>query len=182
MMKNQTLIPTDSGKPPIYYLICGRSESVGNYRCRGLVLLAACFSLLASAADWPQFRGPGGQGHADASGLPTEWDATKNVAWRTEIPGAGWASPIVWRDRIYLTTAVSSPSGNLSLRALCLDARDGKIIWNNEVFSATPVNGHKKNSHASPTPLTDGERLYVHFGPYGTGALDLPRLSWHGQQ
>ena len=142
-------------------------------------VLLACSSLLAPAADWPQFRGPDGQGHADVTGLPTEWSATKNVAWKKEIPGAGWASPILFGDRLYLTTAVPLANGNQSLRALCLDTRDAKILWNVEVFSATPVNGHKKNSHASPTPLTDGERLYVHFGPYGTGALDLNgRILW----
>ena len=135
--------------------------------------LAASFALAASAADWPQFRGPDGQGHADVSGLPTEWNATNNIAWRTGIPGAGWSSPIILRDRVYLTTAVPAANGNQSLRTLCLNARDGKIIWNVEVFSVPTINGHKKNGHASPTPLTDGAQLYVHFGPYGTGALDL---------
>jgi outer membrane protein assembly factor BamB len=143
------------------------------------IVALACFSVLAHAADWPQFRGPGGQGHADVTGLPTEWSSTKNVAWKKEIPGAGWSSPVLFRDRLYLTTAVPAANGNLSLRALCLDARDGKMLWSMEVFSATPANAHKKNSHASPTPLTDGERLYVHFGPYGTGALDLSgRIIW----
>jgi outer membrane protein assembly factor BamB len=143
------------------------------------IVALACFSVLAHAADWPQFRGPDGQGHADVTGLPTEWSSTKNVAWKKEIPGAGWSSPILFRDRLYLTTAVPAANGNLSLRALCLDARDGKMLWSMEVFSASPVNAHKKNSHASPTPLTDGERLYVHFGPYGTGALDLSgRIIW----
>ena len=135
--------------------------------------LAAGFALAASAADWPQFRGPDGQGHADVSGLPTEWSPTKNVAWKQAIPGAGWSSPIVLGDRVYLTTAVPAANGNQSLRTLCLNARDGKIIWNVEVFSVPTINGHKKNGHASPTPLTDGAQLYVHFGPYGTGALDL---------
>jgi outer membrane protein assembly factor BamB len=144
-----------------------------------LTTLAACSSLVAHAADWPQFRGPDGQGHADVTRLPTEWSSTKNVAWKKEIPGAGWSSPILFRERLYLTTAVPGANGNLSLRALCLDARDGKMLWSTEVLSATPASAHKKNSHASPTPLTDGERLYVHFGPYGTGALDLNgRIIW----
>ncbi len=179
MMKNQLTTPADSGNPLISCSICGRSESAGSSLRRGLGLLVVFFTLLAPAADWPQFRGPDGQGHANVTGLPTEWSATKNVAWKKEIPGAGWASPILFREKIYLTTAAPSPNGNQSLRVLCLDARDGKMLWNVEVFSATPVNGHKKNSHASPTPLTDGERLYVHFGPYGTGALDLQgRILW----
>jgi len=183
MMKNQLTTPADSGNPLISCSICGRSESAGSQLWRGLALLVVFFTLLAPAADWPQFRGPDGQGHANVTGLPTEWSAKKNVAWKKEIPGAGWASPILFREKIYLTTAAPAPNGNQSLRALCLDARDGKMLWNVEVFSATPVNGHKKNSHASPTPLTDGERLYVHFGPYGTGALDLQgRILWRNTE
>jgi len=135
------------------------------------VLLAAC---ALPAADWPQFRGPDGQGHSTARGLPTEWSTTKNVAWVREIPGGGWSSPVLQNERVYLTTAVQpGGSGAVSLRAIGLDARDGKIIWSTEAFSVTPVSGHKKNSHASPTPVIEGERLYVHFGQYGTAALDL---------
>lgn len=140
---------------------------------RGGICLAALLASHAGAADWPQFRGPDGQGHAVGIRLPTRWNETENVAWKAEIPGAGWSSPIVHQGRIYLTTAVPMPNGNQSLRALALDARTGKLLWSTEVVSVTPVNGHKKNSHASPTPLTDGTRLFVHFGPYGTAALDL---------
>jgi outer membrane protein assembly factor BamB len=150
-------------------------ESFVNFSA--LALLISCG--LSTAADWPQFRGPDGQGRAEVSNLPTRWTDTENVAWKKPIPGAGWASPIIYRDRIYLTTAVPVATGNQSLRALCLDARDGKIRWNTEVFSAPSVAGHRKNGDASPTPLTDGERLYVHFGPSGTGALDLNgRIIW----
>lgn len=145
----------------------------------GALIIGACVLSTSLAADWPQFRGPGGQGHAEAKDLPTTWSDTENVAWKQAIPGAGWASPIVHRGRIYLTTAVPAANGNQSLRTLCLDAKEGKVLWNTEVFSATPVGGHKKNSHASPTPLTDGQRLYVHFGPYGTAALDLQgKIIW----
>jgi outer membrane protein assembly factor BamB len=131
-------------------------------------------------ADWPQFRGPGGKATYEGPELPTEWGPDKNVVWKQTVPGKGWSSPIVWKGRIYLTTAVPTTAqkavGDQSLRALCLDAKDGKILWNTEVFKQageTAPRVHNKNSHASPTPVTDGERLYVHFGHQGTAALDL---------
>jgi outer membrane protein assembly factor BamB len=140
-----------------------------------LLLLLAGTSLRAE--DWPEFRGPTGQGIARADHLPTEWSATKNVAWKQEIPGLGWSSPVIVAGKVYLTTAVpAAGSKDLSLRALCLDAKDGKILRNEEVFRAlggkTPAI-HSKNSHASPTPIVAGDRLYVHFGHEGTACLDL---------
>jgi outer membrane protein assembly factor BamB len=139
-----------------------------------VVLLATTFPL--SADDWPQFRGPTGDGLYTGPKLPTEWGPDKNVAWKTPIPGKGWSSPIVSKGRVYLTTAVPTADGDQSLRAICLNGESGKIEWNTEVFlqkKATAPNIHSKNSHASPTPTTDGERLYVHFGHMGTAALDL---------
>jgi outer membrane protein assembly factor BamB len=137
-------------------------------------VLVVLVSLVAQGADWPQFRGPDGQGHATVRQLPTEWNTTRNVAWVQKIPGTGWSSPVIQGERIYLTTAISEGgSGDLSLRALCLDTHSGRTIWSTEIFQTTPVRAHQKNSHASPTPLVDGNRLYVHFGQYGTAALDL---------
>src|SRR5438105_15139043 len=130
----------------------------------------------ALATDWPQFRGPTGDGHYTGPKLPTEWGTDKNVAWKTAIPGKGWSSPIVWKGMIYLTTAVPQSNGDHSLRAICISADSGKIQWNKEVFLEVKGKApgvHNKNSHASPTPTTDGERLYVHFGHMGTAALDL---------
>jgi outer membrane protein assembly factor BamB len=135
-----------------------------------LLLLSA-----ARADDWPEFRGPTGQGRARGS-LPTEWGPEKNVAWKQEIPGEGWSSPVVCDGHIYLTAAVPDTAG-YSLRALCLDAKDGKVIWDNEVLHEGPRSPkpQPKNSHASPTPIVDGKakRLYVHFGHEGTACLDL---------
>ena len=129
------------------------------------------------AEDWPEFRGPTGQGTSSARHLPVEWSNTKNVAWKQVIPGQGWSSPVVRAGRIYLTTAVQNEGGSgLSLRALALDAVSGRIVWNAEVFGPdmTKSTGiHRKNGHASPTPLLEGERLYVHFGNQGTACLDL---------
>lgn len=142
-------------------------------------VLALCFVLAVVrpvvAADWVQFRGAAGDGHADAAKLPTEWDKTKNVAWRSELPGNGWSSPVAAGGKIYLTTAVPGEGkGDYSLRALCLDAKTGKTLWDVEVFKqdgATAPKIHAKNSHASPTPILDGEFLYVHFGHMGSACL-----------
>ncbi len=139
-----------------------------------LTFAAALCVHLATAQDCPEFRGPTGQGHFTAKNLPTEWSATKNVAWRTPLPGAGWSSPVLVNGRLYLTAAVSaSAPGSQSLRTLCLNATTGQILWNTEVFAAPISKGHSKNSQASPTPLAHDGRLYVHFGHQGTACLDL---------
>jgi outer membrane protein assembly factor BamB len=149
-------------------------------RCMFVAL--ACLGCLvgspARAENWPEFRGPTGQGLATKA-LPTEWNATKNVVWKQPLPGLGWSSPIVWEGKVYLTASVpvaGSDNGDQSLTALCLDAKTGKLLWEKEVFRQDGKKApriHEKNSHASPTPLTDGQRLYVHFGHQGTAALDL---------
>ena len=145
------------------------------------ILLAALLLGHATvrAEDWPEFRGPTGQGHYSGKSLPIEWSTTKNVAWKQPIPGLGWSSPVVLAGRIYLTTAVPgelAKGKDQSLCALCLDAKTGKILWQQEVFKQDGQKApgvHNKNSHASPSPLTDGNRLYVHFGHQGTACLDL---------
>lgn len=141
------------------------------------VSLTLTLALTLSARDWPQFRGPTAQGHADAATPPTEWSQSQNVAWRTEIPGLGWSSPVVAGGRVYLTTATPGTVGRQvaqSLRAVCLDAATGKIVWDVEVFAqeATAPNIQSKNSHASPTPVVEGDKLYVHFGHMGTACLN----------
>lgn len=143
-----------------------------------LVLAFVVSSPSVQAENWPQFRGPDGQGHSASKTLPTEWNNTKNVAWKQEIPGEGWSSPVVWEDQIFLTAAVPSEEVDkqYSLRTLCLAADTGKILWNVEVFQQTPEDTqriHRKNSHASPTPVTDGKHLWVHFGAQGTACLTL---------
>ncbi len=144
-----------------------------------LIVVLSLSGAGVAAADWPQFRGPTGQGLFTGAQLPLQWSGKQNVVWKQPLPGRGWSSPIVQAGRIYLTTAV--PGHNVagkdqSLRALCLDADTGKIIWDREVFSQLGAKApriHTKNSHASPSPLTDGQRLFVHFGHQGTACLDL---------
>lgn len=133
------------------------------------------------AEDWFQFRGPEGQGHSSATALPIHWSKTENVRWKTPIPGKGWSSPIAFGNRIFLTTAV--PEGNNhSLHALGLDARTGKILWDTVVYDKLRAGAeriHGKNSHASPTPVTDGEHVFVHFGTHGTACLTMEgKIVW----
>jgi outer membrane protein assembly factor BamB len=143
------------------------------HRLAVVVLLTSISA--ARAEDWPEFRGPTGQGHATGR-LPTEWGPDTGVAWKQEVPGEGWSSPVVCRGRLYLTAAVPG-GGGYSLRALCLDAEDGKTLWSTEALHEGPRSPRpqSKNSHASPTPIVDAraKRLYVHFGHEGTACLDL---------
>ena len=144
---------------------------------RFLVLFCFVIAGPLHAEDWREFRGPTGQGHYDGKNLPIEWSTTKNVVWKTPVPGHGWSSPIVLAGRVYVTTALPVQGANdVSLSALCLDAGTGKVVWQKEVFlqdGAKAPEIHSKNSHASPTPITDGKLIFVHFGHQGTACLDL---------
>ncbi|QDU01077.1 outer membrane biogenesis protein BamB [Gimesia chilikensis] len=134
---------------------------------------------LLSAEDWFEFRGPTGQGHSSQTSLPTAWSPTEHVLWNTKIPGVGWSSPIIVGEKVFVTTAVPEGDGPMpeqSLRVICLDLESGKILWDKEIFQETKETVqriHKKNSHASPTPNSDGKVLYVHFGTHGTACLTL---------
>ena len=126
-------------------------------------------SALILAQDWPEFRGPTGQGHSDEHGLPVTWSETKNVRWKIPIPGRGWSSPAIQGDRIWLTTATEEGK---SLRAIAIDRNTGAIRQNIEVFrlkSAGQINS--KNNQASPTPVIEADRVYLHFGANGTACL-----------
>ena len=173
----------------------------------GAVCLWATTAEPESPVNWPQFRGTDGSGIAETSILPTRWSATDNVAWTVEIPGRGWSSPIVWGDRVYVTTAVNagrfkaastgiygndyaaeltkqglsddevmkrvvardielaSESEEVSYEVLAIDASTGKVVWQREAHRGKPSGGrHRKNTYASETPATDGERVYASFG------------------
>lgn len=138
----------------------------------GVLLLFAC-PAMASAdqiPEWPGYRGPTGDGHAVAANLPLDLNAPANLAWKTPIPGVGWSTPVVLGGQIWMTTA--TPDGT-SLRAVCVNRRSGAIERDIEVFHVEkPIEIHKKNSHASPTPVIESGRLYVHFGTNGTAAID----------
>jgi outer membrane protein assembly factor BamB len=119
---------------------------------------------------WPEFRGPGGQGHSTERGLPIEWSESRNVVWRTPVAGLGWSSPVVAAGRVWLTTATEGRG--ISLRALAFDVETGREVVNVEVFEIRrPRDINPKNSWASPTPIVEHDRVYVHFGADGTAAL-----------
>lgn len=144
---------------------------------------ALLISLTASLAqDWTEFRGSDKQGHSAATGLPVEWNPNlnRNIVWKAPLAGVGWSSPVIIGDRIYLTSAVpvggdEKPVIDRSLRTLCVSANDGRTLWDKEIFAqtaATAPNIHRKNSHASPTPVYENGRLYVHFGHQGSACLN----------
>ena len=153
------------------------------------MLLATLIGGAAQAEDWPQFRGPTGQGHSVEIGLPTEWSESRNVVWKSRVAGLGWSSPVVAKGRVWVTAAIDD--GGVSLRALAFDVDTGEEVVNREVFRVADMAvRNPKNSHASPTPIVDGDSVFVHFGADGTGALStngdilwktrLPYLSQHG--
>ncbi len=128
-------------------------------------------SIPALAEDWPQFRGPGGQGHSAEKGLAAEWGPGKHVKWKAAIPGTGWSSPSIAGDRIWLTTATDKGA---SLRLLAVETATGRIALDKEVFRVADKGPgiHGKNSFASPTAIVAGDRIYVHYGFYGTACLN----------
>jgi len=167
-----------------------------------LITLVLCIGLssVAHSQNWPSFRGQNGSGVSDGNTLPTSWDAEKsiNVLWKTPIPGLGHSSPIVWGDRIFVTTAVSSaPNSQFvhgptdtpasaddnskhSFRVYGLDKNTGRIIWEKAIHEGVPrVKRHVKASHANPTPVTDGKKLVVSFGSEGLYCFDFEgKLLW----
>ena len=150
---------------------------------RSLLAFAVCLviSAAARADDWPQFRGPGGQGHVLGHCFPLTWSEKENIAWKVPIPGLGWSSPVVQGSQIWLTTA--DDEGH-SLRAICLDRSNGKVVHNVEVFHKDdPGPIHSKNSHASPTPVINGDRVFVHFGAHGTACLTTAgKIDWRNNE
>jgi outer membrane protein assembly factor BamB len=128
-------------------------------------------TLSLGAEDWPQFRGPGGEGHSTERNLPTQWSESKNILWKTPVSGRGWSSPVIVGDRVWLTTSMDV-KGDASLRLMAFDVATGKQLVNVEVLSIRDAYlKNDKNSHASPTPIVEGDRVYVHFGADGTAAL-----------
>jgi outer membrane protein assembly factor BamB len=165
-------------------------------RLTPVLLLLAAAATRVGAEDWPQFRGPTGQGHAVERGLPLEWSEGRNILWKVPVAGLGWSSPVVSAGKVWLTSVVEMKDArrdrvSASLRALAFDVETGRELVNVEVFQikdAGVVN--PKNSRASPTPIVDGDKVFVHFGADGTAALStsgqilcttrLPYESQHG--
>jgi outer membrane protein assembly factor BamB len=162
-------------------------------------LLSTALALVAAGAsgfsdNWPAFRGADAMSQAaDDPRLPETWSTTDNVAWKTPIPGLAWSSPVVWGNRVFVTTVVSEgtveepqkglyfggnrpepPADLHHFKVMALDTETGKVVWDKTVLSAKPqFPKHLKNTYASETPVTDGERIYAYFGNVGVYALDF---------
>ena len=157
------------------------------------LLLACCaWQGHAEEGNWPAFRGPAARGVALGKGLPDRWSATENVAWKTDIAGRGWSSPVVWGNKIFLTTCESTgeieeakkglyfggdrtePSEAIHRwKVLCLDLESGSIRWEKTLHEGKPSQPiHVKGSYAAETPVVDGDRLWCLFGNVGLFCLD----------
>ena len=170
-----------------------------------LILSNLVVSANAGPASWPQWRGPSGQGVSEEKNLPDEWSSTKNIKWKAAIPGRGHSSPIVWGNRIFVTTAIEGdvvPGAKAAkhmigdkefvhpdsigadrkhlFKVICLDRATGKVLWEQTAFEGTPYdNRHRKSSYAASTPATDGSGVYAFFGSEGLYAYDMKgKLMW----
>jgi outer membrane protein assembly factor BamB len=163
---------------------------VANAAFAALILSA---TIEAHAQEWPSFRGPGASGVADGQNLPSDWDvkAGRNIRWKADVPGVGHSSPIVWGERVFVTTAVPAEAPTLVLgdkggidlasdkppiswRLLCFDAKDGKPLWEREAFAGEPrAARHVKSSQANPTPVTDGKTVVALFASGTLAAYDV---------
>jgi outer membrane protein assembly factor BamB len=142
-----------------------------------LIVTSSAAPTAPTTPSWPEFRGAAAQGHSDATNLPLTWSPTSHIAWISPVAGIGWSSPVVAGTRIFLTSAVSlsgkeEPTADRSLHVISIDATNGKHVWDVELFQVKAPKAHRKNSHASPTPIFENGRLYVHFGHLGTACLD----------
>jgi len=156
---------------------------VKRYWTASVMAIVLCASSVGRSQNWPQFRGPGSLGVSGEKGLPIRWSSSDNVSWKTPLPGPGHSSPIVWGDRIFLTAfqptitsrllSYISSSRDGKLLALCLDRKDGKILWERSVPANAIEQVHSTNSPATPTPVTDGRYVYFYFGSYGLLCYDF---------
>jgi len=152
---------------------------------RFCLTLVVCLSSIVSVRagdDWPQFRGPTGDGHSPAKNLPTRWSETENIVWKTPIHDKGWSSPVIRGDQIWMTTALATGK---EFFAVCVDRKSGKIVHDIKVFTEEkPAFCHEYNSYASPTPIIENDRVYVHFGAHGTACLDTTsgKILWEQRE
>jgi outer membrane protein assembly factor BamB len=150
-------------------------------RCTLLLAAMLAAPAVLAADNWPAFRGPKGDGHTDATGLPVTWSEKENVRWKTPIHGKAWSSPVVWGNQVWVTTA--TPDGK-ELSALAVDLATGKVLLDRKVFEiAKPAFCIATNSYASSTPCIEAGRIYVHYGSAGTACLDTAtgKVVWSRQ-
>lgn len=160
---------------------------------QGTLLVGLFFASASAAENWPQFRGPGARGVAENPALPIRWSTNENVEWKINVPGRGWSCPVIWGDKVFLTTVTSTgemeapkkglyfggerkeaPRTEHEWLVLCYSLKTGAELWRAKAHSAIPANQlHIKNTYASETPVTDGERIYAYFGNVGLFCYDL---------
>lgn len=148
---------------------------------RLFILSALALGRVQAGENWPQFLGTASN-HTEIKDLPLTWSETQNVKWKTVLPGEGWSSPVVAGGQVWMTTATEEGQ---SLRALCCDLTTGKLVMDIEVFrNAVVPPKHKRNSYASPSPIIEGDRVYVHFGAMGTACLSTKdgRKLWENRE
>jgi outer membrane protein assembly factor BamB len=133
------------------------------------LLLIASLRISAADPNWPRWRGPDGDGQSAETNLPTKWDASA-IVWKTKLKGIGQSSPIIWGDRIFLTSALESGKTRL---VICLDRKDGKVLWEKEAWTGSPEATHAQNGWATATCATDGERVVAFFGKGGLHCYDF---------
>lgn len=136
-----------------------------------VVMLLFCETARASdSANWPDWRGPTGQGQSEATGLPLNWSETENIVWKISIHDLGHSTPVVWGDQVWLTTATKDGG---TLFAVCVDLNIGRVVHDIEIFHPNKLQRiHSTNSYATPSPVVEAGRVYVHFGTFGTACLD----------
>ena len=157
-----------------------RGDEVRHLDCARLLSWSFCLVPSAQAGDWPQFRGPGGAGVADDTGLPTTWDvkAGTNVRWRADLPARGVSCPVIAKGKVYVTCCSGYRQDRLHV--LCFDAATGKQLWERQFTATGSTNCHPKTSMAGATPVTDGERVFALFGTGDLAALDADgNLLWY---
>jgi len=125
-----------------------------------LVVLFFFVAGLIRAENWPGWRGPSGDGISAGKGIPTKWSSKENIAWRIAVPGEGHSSPIVWGDKVFLTSSLTEKNKRI---LLCIDRLSGQTVWQRDVVQSPPETVHRLNSRASGTPATDGKQVYVTF-------------------
>ena len=141
-----------------------------HFRFSAVAAAVLSTAMAGGAENWPQFRGAAANGETAAAGLPVEFGENKNILWKTAIPGKAWSSPVIWGDRIWVSTATKDGH---ELGAACVEAETGRIIHQITVFKlAEPQFCHPMNSYATPTPVIEEGRIYLHFGSHGSACLD----------
>jgi outer membrane protein assembly factor BamB len=150
----------------------------------GLLVGVACLIGSLHAEDWARFRGPSGDGASREKFVPLKWGPRENIAWKIELPGPGSSSPIVVGQRVFATCFTGTKAEEIVRHIMCLERTSGKLLWKNSYPAPLPevdYSGHLlQHGFATSTPVSDGQRLYVHFGRDGVRALDLDgKVLWH---